>query len=248
MSKGSGPKMPQSVPTRTHTHVYKKIAIFCRRLIPALLAGLFAANAWAGLDKDDIATHLGTQYVVGEPLTDLAVYPIFLAQNNALQGKPSFAGYAFQISDFADVRGFSGEKMNRLVVLDPAGNLLATELVQQGEPLFTRPVTASVLEDITQQFESLNLPQGIRIGSWSEELEVGGNSARVTGVHMGTITVKAITRNVTESSMAVASAKLDGTVFASFFDVSEQSDWTTHWDSRQVEIVIFSKLLPIVGV
>ncbi|MFB1017940.1 MAG: hypothetical protein QMC46_07575, partial [Burkholderiaceae bacterium] len=100
------------VPTGTHTHVYKRIALFFKFLIPALLAGLIAANAWAGLDKEDIATHIGTQYDVGEPLTDLAVYPIFLAQNNALKVKPSFAGYAFQTADFADVRGFSGKRMN----------------------------------------------------------------------------------------------------------------------------------------
>ena len=230
--------MLHSVPTETHTHIYKKIALFFKFWGPALLAALIAANAWAGLDKDDIASHLGTHYVVGEPLTDLAVYPIFLPDNNALQGKPSFAGYAFQTADFADVRGFSGKRMNILVVLDPAGNLLATELVQHVEPLFARPGTASVLEDFTQQFENLNLRQGISIGRWSETLDVSANSARLTGVHMGTITVKAITRNVIESSMAVAAAKLDGTVFASFSAAPAGSDWATHWQSRQVEIVI----------
>jgi hypothetical protein len=175
--------MQHSVLTGTHTHVYKNIALFFKRLIPALLAGLIAANAWAGLDKDDIATQLGTQYVVGDPLTDLAVYPIFLAQDTALQSKPSLEGYAFQTEDFADVRGFSGKRMTMLVVLDPAGNLLATELVQHVEPLFAKPGTASVFEDFTQQFENLNLCQGSRIGRWSETLEISANSARLTGVH-----------------------------------------------------------------
>jgi NosR/NirI family nitrous oxide reductase transcriptional regulator len=140
-----------------------------------------------------------------------------LAQDTALQSKPSLEGYAFQTEDFADVRGFSGKRMTMLVVLDPAGNLLATELVQHVEPLFAKPGTASVFEDFTQQFENLNLCQGSRIGRWSETLEISANSARLTGVHkVCTIAVKAINRNGTESSMAVAATKLDGTFFASF--------------------------------
>ena len=57
--------MLHSVPTETHTHAYKKIALFFKFWGPALLAALIAANAWASLDKDDIASHLGTHYVIG---------------------------------------------------------------------------------------------------------------------------------------------------------------------------------------
>lgn len=169
---------------------------------------LLAPPLQAGeLYPDEIETFVGTDYIVGEPLNDLPVYPLFAAAD-AQSAKPPLLGYAFETMDFLEVRGFSGKPLNALVVLDVNGHFRVAQLISHKEPLFLRAGKAQLLQQFTRQIEGLSLQHEIDIGYSSDTPTRDDHHARLQGVLNGTVSIQAISRAIFESAATVAMAKL----------------------------------------
>jgi hypothetical protein len=194
----------------------------------------------APLERDDFALYLGNSYSVGEVMPDMPVYPVFNSPAPSSADKPALVGYVFQTADFAAVRGFSGKSMNLLVLLSPDGTFVDAQLIQHQEPLFARPGKTAALETFTEQFKALSLKHRIEIGHWTEDGAVSADKARLQGVHMGTITIKAITENIVASAATVAAAQFanTNTTFAASGD--NRLAWLTQWRTRSMDILVLA--------
>ena len=166
--------------------------------------------AWSGeLERAEVETFVGTDYLVGEPLGDLPVYPLFAAPTGDNPSKPALLGYAFETMDFLEVRGFSGKPLNALVVLDVEGRFRHAQLISHKEPLFLRAGKAKQLQQFTQQIEGLTLQHQVDIGYASDPPERDAQHARLQGVLNGTVSIQAISRAIFESAATVAAIKLN---------------------------------------
>jgi polyferredoxin len=160
------------------------------------------------LYRDEIESFIGTDYLLGERLDDLPVYPVFAAPTGSPAPKPELLGYAFESVDFLEVRGFSGKPMNALVLLDLSGHIRHAQLVSHKEPLFLRAGKKKQLEQFTQQIEGLSLRHRVELGYASDPPERSADYAKLQGVLNGTVSIQAISRAVFESAATVALAKL----------------------------------------
>ncbi len=160
------------------------------------------------LYRDEVESFIGTDYLVGEVLSDLPVYPVFAAPTSSPAPKPELLGYAFESVDFLEVRGFSGKPMNALVLLDLSGHIRYAQLVSHKEPLFLRAGKNKLLEQFTQQFQGLSLRHRVELGYASEPPERSADYAKLQGVLNGTVSIQAISKAVFESAATVAVAKL----------------------------------------
>ena len=183
---------------------------WCFILFGALSMG---SDAHAGLLKrDDIDKLLDSQFIVGEVLPDLPVYPLFVKDPSG--GKPELKGYAFESLDFEPVRGYSGKPIDVLVAMDLTGSFIDLRLVDHKEPFFNNPTGTARLGTFTAQYTDLSLHHTVRIYDWRSPTKRDEQSADLQGVNHGTVTTKAIDRSIFASAAKVALAKLDPSIAA----------------------------------
>ena len=160
------------------------------------------------LSKEGVEQLLGEQYIVGEVQADMPAYPLFLPNSAQPDAKPELAGYAFESTDFANTRGYSGKPINIFIVMDLSGKFLFIKLLGHKEPLFFRPVDTARLASFADQLKGLSLRHNIQVGKPSDTASHNESSAYLQGVHTGTTSAKAISRTIMTAAANVAISKL----------------------------------------
>ncbi|MSQ66265.1 MAG: 4Fe-4S binding protein [Limnohabitans sp.] len=181
-----------------------KVFLVCFSLL------LSMADASAGLlSTTDIHNLLEGRYIVGEKLTDIPAYPLFVQNPATPSAKPDLAGYAFETIDLEPVRGYSGKPVDLLVVMDTSGVYRDVRLIDHKEPFFLNKPGTIKLMDFASQYIELSLQHTVEVLYWNEAGNRDAHKAELTGVHHGTVTAKAINRSILSSAAMVAMAKLN---------------------------------------
>lgn len=173
-----------------------------------LLMGLLSQGQAASFWKQDVVYLVGDAYVVGEILTDMPVFPLFVANPAQPDAKPELKAYAFESIDFATVRGYSGKPLNIFIVMDLSGNFLQIKLMDHKEPLFTRLDDNARLAAFAARHKGLSLRHSIQVGTVYDTTTHDEQSALLQGVNRGTISAKAASRTILTAAANVALSKL----------------------------------------
>ncbi|MCL1077929.1 NosR/NirI family protein [Parashewanella spongiae] len=108
-------------------------------------------------------------------------------------------GYAFETNDIARIPAYSGEPVNMLVVIDPAGNYLTANVLEHHEPIILAGIPASKLDIFADQYKGLSV---------SDRLKVGGNKTQGTvaidGLSGATVTVMVMNVAITKAATKAA--------------------------------------------
>lgn len=163
------------------------------------------------------ATKIGQKQ--GEPLT----WTIF--------NHDSIIGYAFETNDIAKIPAYSGEPVNMLVAIDPAGVYLAAKVLEHHEPIILAGIPESKLFKFADQYNGLNVSDRLKVGANQQNSQ----SIHIDGLSGATVTVMVMNVAITKSATQVARAL--GIISASedilqpmatiLPDVYQPSDWQT---------------------
>ncbi|MFM7698769.1 MAG: 4Fe-4S binding protein, partial [Limnohabitans sp.] len=172
---------------------------------------LFAVflSPWANagmLVKAEIDRLFEQQYLVGDIQPNLPVWPLFEKPTDKPDAKPVLKAYVFETVDFEPVRGYGGKPINVMVVMDPAGNYLASKLLDHKEPLFRSEAGIAKLSRFTEQYAGLSTQHNIQIFAHTATPRRDANYAALFGVQAGTVTAKAIDKTIVLSAASVAMA------------------------------------------
>ena len=165
-----------------------------------------AALAHAGtLSKAQIESLFPLPLLVGEQLTHLPVWPIFVRTG---QG-PELQNLAFETVDLEPVAGYGGKPINVLVVMDRDGAYVTSRLLSHMEPLFRSDDGTALLARFAQQYQGVTLHHQIHVLGAKAQRIVTPTVATLHGVVAGTVTTNAIDRSIMESAAQVAQAQND---------------------------------------
>jgi NosR/NirI family transcriptional regulator, nitrous oxide reductase regulator len=167
---------------------------------------LLGRSAQAGtIDRAQLQALLPASLIAGELDPLLAVRPVF----QEADGKRSLRGYVFESVDFEPARGYSGKPINLLITLAVDGTFLGVQLLSHREPIFLNERGNQLLVEFARQYEGLTVRHNIQIVAAKEPSRKSDDSALLTGVTQGTVSVRAIDRAVLQSAIAVARARID---------------------------------------
>jgi NosR/NirI family nitrous oxide reductase transcriptional regulator len=139
-------------------------------------------------------------------------------------------GYAFETKDLAKMPAYSGEPVNMLVAINPAGVYWGAKVLEHHEPIILAGIPETKLYEFANQYSGLNV---------SDRLKVGGNNkegvVHIDGLSGATVTVMVMNVAITKAATIVARSL--GIIKASqdviqpmstiYPGVYQKSDWQT---------------------
>jgi NosR/NirI family transcriptional regulator, nitrous oxide reductase regulator len=177
---------------------------FCRlRILVALLfAALIISNhAWAMVpvseaqQLDTIRQALPQSSSISEK-TALSDGKVLV--RTVLNGE-DIIGYAFNTNDVVNIPAYSGKPINTLIVMDPEGKLIATQVLEHHEPILLVGIPEQKLFDFTDKYQGLNVTDKVRVGA--------GNNEEIVNVDVisgATVTVMVVNEAIMRSAQKVA--------------------------------------------
>jgi NosR/NirI family transcriptional regulator, nitrous oxide reductase regulator len=179
---------------------------------PLLLLGLLlllapiSANAQiASLDREALQKLLPNGLLAGELDPLLPIRPVF----ERVDARLILRGYAFETIHFESARGYSGKPINLLVTLASDGSFLGVHLLSHHEPIFTDARGTKLLADFARQYEGLTYRHNTQIVGAKEASQRNANTANLSGISTGTVSARAIDRNIIQAAIQVARQRLD---------------------------------------
>ncbi|MFT6925000.1 MAG: NosR/NirI family nitrous oxide reductase transcriptional regulator [Psychromonas sp.] len=103
-------------------------------------------------------------------------------------------GYAFETNDLARIPAYSGEPVNMLVIIDPAGKYLNAKVLEHHEPIILAGIPEEKLWGFIDQYVGLSVADAIKVGGTTSEGYVpidGLSGATVTVIVMNSAITKA---------------------------------------------------------
>jgi NosR/NirI family nitrous oxide reductase transcriptional regulator len=162
-----------------------------------LLMATFSAHAlFVSPPKDPIpfiheifpdATKIGDKQ--GEPLT----WTIY--ENDII------IGYAFETNDIERIPAYSGEPVNMLVAINPAGIYLGAKVLEHHEPIILAGIPETKLFKFAEQYNGLSVSSRLKVGGNSK-----GETVHIDGLSGATVTVMVINQAITKTATKVARA------------------------------------------
>ncbi|TAL72714.1 MAG: regulatory protein NosR [Rhodanobacter sp.] len=173
-----------------------RFARFARCLFAALLLGLAAGTAWAGVDQKFpvVKTYFPQATRFGD-----------------IEGKPAAAsvyagdqviGYVFESVMVAPIPAYSGEPINILVAIDVAGRIVGTKVIYQDEPILLVGIPVQKLYDFVARYV------GHRV---DDKIVVGGSSApgsvKIDAISSATVTSMVTNETIMNAALEVAASR-----------------------------------------
>ncbi|MBE0486666.1 NosR/NirI family protein [Marinobacter sp.] len=141
--------------------------------------------------------------VIGDPLPDLPVYPVYQLQE--------LLGYAYTSTDFTKLQGFAGKPITMMIGLDTRGRFTGVQVLNHYEPVFHYGIGEQALTDFVNQYEGQSLTEQIVIRSSGRSgKSTSGNVVYFDGVSKATVSILIINDSVLSSALQVARQKLEG--------------------------------------
>ncbi|WP_028866002.1 transcriptional regulator NosR [Psychromonas aquimarina] len=108
-------------------------------------------------------------------------------------------GYAFETNDIAKIPAYSGEPVNMLVIIDPAGKYVTAKVLEHHEPIILAGIPEKKLWDFVDQYAGLLI---------SDRIKVGGKASQgyvpVDGLSGATVTVMVMNSAITKAASKAA--------------------------------------------
>lgn len=178
-------------------------------LLTALMLCSFSPVSAGQYGKGSLEQHLkkrfGNRFVLGEQLSDPAVWPVFERED----AKRTLVAWLFESIDVERVKGYSGKPINLLILLKPDGSFLDVTLKKHREPIFKSRSGTKVLIEFAGQYNALSIDHEVRIVEPDATPEITESSAVLHGISRGTVTASAIDRTVLWTAVKVAQAHYD---------------------------------------
>jgi NosR/NirI family nitrous oxide reductase transcriptional regulator len=108
-------------------------------------------------------------------------------------------GYAFETNDLAKIPAYSGEPVNMLVVIDPAGKYLNAKVLEHHEPIILAGIPEEKLWRFIDQYVGLSVSDSIKVGGSASEGYVP-----IDGLSGATVTVIVMNKGITKAAHKAA--------------------------------------------
>jgi NosR/NirI family nitrous oxide reductase transcriptional regulator len=108
-------------------------------------------------------------------------------------------GYAFETNDLAKIPAYSGEPVNMLVVIDPAGKYLNAKVLEHHEPIILAGIPEEKLWRFIDQYVGLSVSDSIKVGGSTSEGYVS-----IDGLSGATVTVIVMNKGITKAAHKAA--------------------------------------------
>ncbi|MBA6380757.1 MULTISPECIES: transcriptional regulator NosR [unclassified Colwellia] len=137
-------------------------------------------------------------------------------------------GYAFETNDLAKMPAYSGEPVNMLVAISPAGVYLGAKVLEHHEPIILAGIPESKLYEFADQYNGLNVSDRLKVGGNNKEgvIHIDGLSgATVTVMVMNVAITKAATKVARSLGIIKASQDIIQPMSRIYPDVYQKLDW-----------------------
>lgn len=138
---------------------------------------------------------------LGEKLAQPPAWPVYQLSE--------LLGYAFESNDLVDLPGFSGDRVNLLIGINPQGVVQGVQIIHHHEPIFLHGLGPEPLLQFIDQYPGRKVSDRIIVGSKSAKQATEG-TAYFDGVSKATVSVIVINDTILSSSLQVARAMLEG--------------------------------------
>jgi NosR/NirI family nitrous oxide reductase transcriptional regulator len=108
-------------------------------------------------------------------------------------------GYAFETNDLAKIPAYSGEPVNMLVVIDPAGKYLNAKVLEHHEPIILAGIPEEKLWRFIDQYVGLSVSDAIKVGGRTSDSYVP-----IDGLSGATVTVIVMNKGITKAAYKAA--------------------------------------------
>lgn len=116
-----------------------------------------------------------------------------------IKNKETLLGYAFETNDIAKIPAYSGEPVNMLVIIDPAGKYLASKVLEHHEPIILAGIPETKLWDFSDQYVGLSVKDRIKVGGKPNQ-----NYVPIDGLSGATVTVMVMNVAITKAATKAA--------------------------------------------
>ncbi len=108
-------------------------------------------------------------------------------------------GYAFETNDIAKIPAYSGEPVNMLVVIDPAGKYLSASVLEHHEPIILAGIPEQKLWRFIGQYTGLSVADRIKVGG-----KINQGYVPIDGLSGATVTVMVMNSAITKAAHQAA--------------------------------------------
>lgn len=173
------------------------------RVIALLWLMLCSAVASAEITEADIRSIFPKLTRVGEPQPNPKVIPVYQLDE--------LLGYVFETNDLTNLPGFSGERINLLIGLDAAGQLVRLKVLSHHEPIFLHGLGERPMLEFLSQYEGVTVDKRVIVDSRrSGQDQSGSSTVYIDGVTKATVSVLVMNDTVLSAALQVARAYLEG--------------------------------------
>ena len=161
--------------------------------------------------------------VIGEPLADLPITPIYQLQE--------LLGYVFSSNDLVNIPGFSGNRVNLLIGMDVKGTLVGYKVLEHQEPIFLHGLGDPPLQKFIQQFIDVKVSNRVRIDGKSKAAgKETPNTVYIDSIARATVSAIVINDTILSSSLKVARQVLDEFAQAPLAEAKPDFFEALNWD------------------
>ncbi|MDO6563806.1 4Fe-4S binding protein [Amphritea sp. 1_MG-2023] len=173
------------------------------RMIAFLYWMLWSVVASAEIAEADIQALFPKLTRVGGALQNPHVIPVYQLDQ--------LLGYVFETNDLTDLPGFSGERINLLIGLDAAGQLVKLKVLNHHEPIFLHGLGERPMIEFLNQYEGITVDKRVIVDSrHSGQEQAGSSTVYIDGVTKATVSVLVMNDTVLSAALQVARAYLEG--------------------------------------
>lgn len=188
-----------------------------RILILIFINFLFLTNLHALITKDNMQSFVSSQKNIKKDKN----LPVWEISNK----EDVIESYIFESYSLAPVLGFSGGKLNFLVEINPKGEFLNINILEQDEPVFVSGLGVAPFVEFLDQYKGKFLSDSIKVANKPSV----GKIVHIDGVSKATASVKIANDSILASSIKVAREKLSGvapkTIISAKQDLFEELNW-----------------------
>ncbi|GGK57522.1 NosR/NirI family protein [Amphritea balenae] len=163
---------------------------------------IFSSLLQANPSEADIRSIFPKLTRIGEPQQNPPVLPVYQLDQ--------LLGYIFETNDLTDLPGFSGERINMLIGLDPQGLVAGLKVLNHHEPIFMHGLGEKPMVGFVNQYKGLSVASRIIVDSRQSGKDDGSGTVFIDGVTKATVSVLVMNDTVLASALKVARAYLDG--------------------------------------
>ena len=175
----------------------------CRVITLFICLLISSSPVFAQVSEAQIRTIFPKLTRVGEALQNPAVVPVYQLDQ--------LLGYVFETNDLTNLPGFSGERVNLLIGMDAAGQIVKINVLSHHEPIFLHGLGEQPMIQFLSQYEGITVDKRVIVDSRHKgQDQEGSGTIYIDGVTKATVSVLVMNDTVLSAALQVARAYLEG--------------------------------------